>query len=127
MDQITLVDHQNADGEKLITELKHHSIDVREACWIKTTEDGQWYLYIVSPIVDSYGRKETYRRVHSVMRTMKQPLWIDPLEVRLVATSETLAQDLERIRNRFVVKMPTRCNGSHIGDMDIEGAYIYSV
>ncbi len=117
------------DIEKLLAlaglKLKHTAIDVTAASWIKTTEDGKWYLYIASPIVQS-SLQSAYRRIYGVVRSMPQPFSIDPFEVRLIDPSEPVAQEVAKVQSQFPVQaIPTWFNGSNIAGMDIEGAYIY--
>ena len=81
MDQVTLVDEQKKDGLKLAERLAQQGFEVTAAFWLRTSEDGQWFLYFASPVVDSEGKREAYRRVLPVIRQMPQPFWVDPFEV----------------------------------------------
>jgi hypothetical protein len=129
MDTDTLVDKQIDDGQKLVEELPRRGFEVTAAVWLKASEDGKWYFYIVSPAVDTEGIVKAYRRLHPLVRALPQPLWIDPLEIRLIGPSHPLAQDLMAIHGR--VPGPRVCpiwwRGTRLGNVSIEGAYLYPV
>jgi len=42
--------------------------DVRLAFWTKPTDEGKWFLYLASPVVDEKGPAAAYRLVRDVMR-----------------------------------------------------------
>ena len=52
MDQATLVEHQIDDVPRLIDQLKRDHFDVKAAFWLYTSESEQWFLYLVSDVVD---------------------------------------------------------------------------
>ncbi|HEV3238493.1 MAG TPA: hypothetical protein VGZ25_16020, partial [Gemmataceae bacterium] len=83
MDQGTLVENQVDDGAKIVEKLRERGFDVVAAWWMKTSEEGQWFLYIASKDVDEKGITAAYRTVHNVMRDLGQ-LWVDRFEVKLV-------------------------------------------
>jgi len=63
MDQATLVEHQIYDVPRLIDQLKRDKIDVKAAFWLYTSEADQWFLYLVSGVVDRKGITEAYKLV----------------------------------------------------------------
>ena len=99
------------------------------AFWIKASEDGKWYFYIVSPIVDAEGLTKAYRRLHQLVRAMPQPFWIDPLEIKLIGTSNPIARDVMAIHSSAPGPRvcPIRWAGKKLGNVSIEGAYLYPV
>ncbi|MFI5455288.1 MAG: hypothetical protein ACHRXM_07525 [Isosphaerales bacterium] len=64
MDQATLVEHQIDDVPRLIDQLEQDNIDVKAAFWLYTSEADQWFLYVVSDVVDRTGITEAYKLVH---------------------------------------------------------------
>src|SRR5947207_789883 len=99
MDKTILVEHQINDGQKLVDELPQQGFDVPAAFWIKTSYDGRWHFYIVSPIADTNGRVEAYRQLNQLVRDMP-PLWIDPMEIKLIGASDPIAQDVIAVLSR---------------------------
>jgi hypothetical protein len=58
---------------------------------LKTDEDSKWYFYVVSPDAGS-GVRDAYRKIHTVMRAMPQPLWVGFFDVKAIAPSDPLAE-----------------------------------
>ena len=55
MDQATLVDMQIEDGRRLVERLVGAGVPVTVAAWVKESESGWWYLYLVTPLVVGDG------------------------------------------------------------------------
>ncbi len=91
MDQNELVRELIDDGERLIKTLVEEGIEVQLAFWAKPTEDGKWFLYIATTLVDNAGPKAAYRQVITTIRKMPD-LWIDPLEVKVIGIKDSLAE-----------------------------------
>jgi hypothetical protein len=129
MDQGTLVEMQVADGKRLIDRLLENGIGVTAAGWLKEAESGQWFLYIVTPLVGEDGAtKAAYRRVNTVIRGLrKESFWIDPLEIKLIGPTDSIGRDLHGIPPRTpgprVSTIPW--GGKRLGNLSIEGAYLY--
>jgi hypothetical protein len=127
MDTETLVEKLIDDGRRLIEELPQRSFEATAAFWLKTDEDAPWRFYIVSPLVETEGLTKAYRRLHPLVRAMPQPFWIDPLEIKLIAPSSALAQDVLAVHSRTGGPQvsPIRWGGKKLGNVNIEGAYLY--
>jgi hypothetical protein len=136
MDQDTVVSEQTESGKRLIEALSAAGFEVRVAFWAKPTDEGKWFLYLASPVVDEKGPTAAYRHVYNVMRKIPD-LWIDPLEVRVVGSKDSLTEAVLAATkpkvpdSPFGVRNPksypgmTRFGGSTLGGVSIEGAYIY--
>src|SRR5262245_16559585 len=92
MDQSTLVTEHIEDGRRLVERLIQEGIGVTAACWLKTEDDGEWSLYIASPLVDEKGRRNPYGPVYSVMRQLPQPFWVHPFDVKLISPKSPIAR-----------------------------------
>jgi hypothetical protein len=125
MDQIALVGHQIDDGQRLLEELVRAGFPLAAACWMKTEEDAQFYLYLASPLVDDKGLTEGYGRVHPVVRAMPQPFWVDPFEVKLLAVSDPMARDLLDLQRRSGGHRYLRNPVARLGDANIDGLIVY--
>ena len=125
MDTFPLVAEQIADGQRLVDRLVQGGFPVTAACWAMTSYDGQWYLYLVSPAVDAEG-PEPYGRVLPVVHELEQPTFgVEPLQVKLIGPSDPLGRGLTELQKQSRTKKPTRYPGGRIGDVTVEGAYIY--
>jgi hypothetical protein len=124
MDQTSLVEHQIDDVTRIIDELKVENFGVNAAFWLYTSEADQWFLYIVSDIVDEKGIAEAYRLLYSAMRRLPN-LWINRFEVKLVDPKDPAATAIIEFAKSQETPLPTWVRGTRLGDVYIERAYIY--
>ncbi len=125
MDQATLVDKQIEEGGQVIAELHRCGFDVTAACWLKSSEDSQWFFYIASTEVDRVGLVAAYRVVYLTIQRM-QHLWLDPFEVKLIGGNNPIAKDIVDFQKRYPARIPTRFRGTRLGAVSVDEAYIYS-
>ena len=136
MDQDTVVSEQTESGRRLIEALVADGIEVQAAFWAKPTDEGKWFLYLVSSMVDDKGPAVAYRLVHAILRRMPD-LRIDPFEIKVVGLKDSLAEAALALLkpngpdSPFAARNPrpypgmTRFGGSTLGGVSIDGAYIY--
>jgi hypothetical protein len=122
--QASLVETQINDGQRLVEELVRDGFDVAAAFWLKAY-DSDWYLYVVSPVVEAEGIANAYRRVNAVLRRMPAPFRVDPFDVKLVGPADKLAQAVLNAQRRSPSKTPVRSGGASLGDLSVEEAYLY--
>ena len=127
MDTTTLVKELVEDGRRIVEQLPRVGFEVTAAFWLKKAEDGQWYFYIASPAAESERRNVAYSRLFTLIRRMPPPHWIDPLEVRLIGTSNPIARDVLAVHDRAPAPngSPIRWGGTVLGNVHVEGAYLY--
>jgi hypothetical protein len=127
MDKDALVDDLLDESGKLIEELSEGGFPVSAAVWFKSSYDGKWYFYVVSPLVDSEGISNAYGQVLPLVRARPRPRQIGPLEIRLVGASSPLGRDvLDALRNiPSPYGFPIRWPGVWLGNEAIEAAYLY--
>lgn len=124
MDRTTLVGEQREDGQALLDKLAKRGFDIQAAAWIKTSDDGQWFLYIASEVVDEKGYAAAYRDLQAVIRGMPD-FAVGPFDVRLLTASHALVADVKKLYQRFPAPLQTQFGGSELGKMNIEEALIY--
>src|SRR5947209_16263480 len=100
MDTTTLVEKRIDDGWKLVEELSQRGFEVTAAFWLQASDNGKWYFYLVSPVVDAQGIREAYRQLHAPVQALPQPLCIDPLEIHLIGPSHPIVKDVLAIHRR---------------------------
>src|SRR5258706_16364842 len=124
MDSNELVDFQVDAGQRLITQLVRDEFEVKAAFWVKTAEEGIWVLYVATPFVEQRGLAETYRLLQtSLQRLQGIPLSLS--DIKLVGADNLITRDVLKILSRYPGRMATRYGGKQLGNMMIEGAYIY--
>jgi hypothetical protein len=130
MDQTTLVREQYDGGIKLLTRLQERGFDIAAAGWAKTAYDGQMYLYIVSPSMTGKDPRTGYRVIHETLQQFENE-WshpferIDHLAVKLIGTSEAIAQGMLKWYSQYAGPNPSWFNESSIGSEYVEHACIY--
>jgi hypothetical protein len=125
MDQATLVENLIDDGRKLIEQLLQKGEEITAAAWIKTSEDGMWFLYLALPGVEDEDPRVAYRRIGAVMRQMPQPFLIDWMEVKVIDATDPMAVAALDYQRRHGAKSVLPYRGDSLGGVSIEGAYIY--
>lgn len=121
MDTATLVNEQIDDGKQLVEGLTKSGFDVAVAFWVLTSEEGLWFLYIASPVVDKDSLATAYRKVYSEISKCRLQ-WVSHSDVKLIGVHDTATADAIAFQGQ---NLPTRYGGRRLGNMIIEEAYIY--
>jgi hypothetical protein len=112
-------------GKALIDSLRNTGFDVTVSGWTKSSEEGDWYLYIASKDVEDRGLADAYRTVYTTIKA--NPLVdIDPFEVKLVGRENPIAKDLLAIRGAGSALFATRSRRPKLGQMSVEETYVYA-
>jgi hypothetical protein len=127
MDQSSLVTMLVDDGKRLIERLVAEDFGVAAACWLKESYAGEWYLYIITPLVnEEMGTTPAYRRLGEVYQKIHDQLpWLQPLELKVRGPDEPVGKALVELYKRHPGSSPIRYEGWQLGDVNIDGAYIY--
>jgi hypothetical protein len=126
MDQGTLVNGQINDGQKLIDRLAENGVAVLAACWMKESDGGLWYLYLVTPLVGEDGaRRPAYHRINAVIRALPQPLRMDPFQKKVVGPLEPVGQAILDLQRRYAGRLPVWYGEATLGGVSIDAAYLY--
>ncbi len=100
-------------------------IPVSVACWISPAESDDLFLYIASDDIDDNNFDVAYGEVLRKLSDKKSQ-WLDPFQVKLVNSSDPIARNAIEIRDRYPARQPIKYDGSSLGGMSIDSAYIYS-
>jgi len=125
VDQSTLVENQIDDGRRFVERFAADGTFVQAAFWVKTAEEGLWFLYVVTEIVDRDGPAAAYRTVHASLRKLGDT-WVASSEIKVVSPSNPIAKDVLAIMARHPGRLATRYGGKTLGSMAVEQVYIYS-
>ena len=127
MAQATLVELEIKEGQRLVDRLLQDGVPVTAAAWVKESESGDWNLYLVTPLVSEGGRKRpAYHRVNLVIREMqKEGFGMEPFPKKVISPQDPIAKDILAHRRGRQGGPPTPFQGSRLGDLAVEEAYIY--
>jgi len=125
MDTQTLVDDQIQAGQRFITLLVQKNFEVIIACWVKTSEEDDWFLYIASGEVDRKGLAEAYREAYRVLEELDIP-WIAASQLKLVRSDDPMVADVQETRHLPTIAFPTVSHRPQLGDISTQEVYIYA-
>ena len=127
MAQATLVEMNIQDGQRLIDRLIQDGVTVSGAAWVKESESGDWYLYLVTPLVGADGgKKSAYHRVNEVIRQMQQEgILTEVPEKKVVGPHDPIAKDMLAHRGGRPTRIPTRFEGARLGELAVDEAFLY--
>jgi hypothetical protein len=126
MDPIAVVDDKIDDGKQLVERLMQEGLGITAAFWAKTSEDAQWYLYLILPGVEEEGVRKSYRRINAVRRDMPQPSRLGLSDVKVIGTKHPLARAVASLQRRYPGDRPIRSGEAPLDwGVSLEGAYVY--
>jgi hypothetical protein len=124
MDQSTLVEDQIDDGRRFVERFAADGNPVQAAFWVKTAEEGLWFLYVATEIVDREGPAAAYRAVHAALRKLGES-WVPSSEIKVISPNNPVAQDVLAVMARHPGRLATRFGGKTLGSIAVEQTYIY--
>lgn len=126
MDQNSLVTEQVDEGRQIVELCIKDGVDVTAAFWVKPSEDGRWYLYIATKVVEDKGLAAAFKAVYGALRRLSTPPGLDPLgDLKVIGATNPAAVDVLDIQSRYAAPLATRYRGNRLGKIAIEEAYIY--
>lgn len=124
MDPATLVEVKLAEGQRLVEQLVKDGFDVTAAFWLKADENNHWHLYVASKAVEEMGVIAAYRALHTTLSGMPD-LGLGLFRVKLIGASAPLARAVLVVRGRHRGNVIIPYWGRPLGDLSVEGAYVY--
>jgi hypothetical protein len=88
--------------------------------------DGEWHLLIASRVVDELGPRDAYRKLAGIVRLPPDDhsrLW----RVQLISPRNSLYEALHHVFAKTASVEGARLEGSQVGGIYIEDAYLYGV
>jgi hypothetical protein len=123
MGQAQLVKEEIDAGAELVREFDKYE-PVRVAFWLKASDDAHRYLYLASDRIDDANITEAYGEVLRLASQIDSP-YLDPFRVKLLNTSDPLAQAAAEINRRFPSRVATRFGGNSFGGVSTDDVYLY--
>ena len=123
MGEELLVNEQIDAGAKFVRDFNDY-VPVSVALWVVSADSDDVFLYIASDDIDDSNFDVAYGEVLRRL-TGKRSQWLDPFQIKLVNSSDPIAQDAIKIRDRYPAPLVTRYGGSSLGGTSIDGARVY--
>ena len=124
MGQELLVNEQIDAGSDFVRDFNDY-VPVSVACWVIPADSDDVFLYIASDDIDDSNFDVAYGEVLRIL-SGRRSQWLDPFQIKLINSSDPIAQDSIRIRDRYTAPLITHYGGSSIGGTSIDGACIYA-
>lgn len=118
-----LVNEQIDAGAEFVRDLNDF-VPVAVAFWIIPSESNDVFLYVASDDIDDHNFDVVYGEVLRKLSGSRNQ-WLDPFQIKVLNSSDPIAQDAMRIRDRYPALVATRYGGSSLGGTSIDRAYIY--
>jgi hypothetical protein len=123
VDQSTLVvDELINDGRRFVERFAADGNPVQAAFWVKTAEEGIWFLYVVTDFYDRDGPAATYRAVSASLRKLGQSS-LSGSEIKVISPNNPIAKDVLAITRRYPGRMAM--GSATLGSMPVEQTIIY--
>ena len=97
---------------------------VQAAFWVKTAEEGIWFLYVVTDLIDREGPAAAYRAVHYALNQFGTS-WISSSEIKVIGPNNPIAEDVLAVMTRHPGRLATRFGGKMLGSMAVDQTYLY--
>jgi hypothetical protein len=124
MDQIALVGDRVNDGQKLIQQLAAAGFDITAAFWVRSSEDGQWALYIASKTFDEKGPHASYLLIVDALHSSGAD-WISMSDVTLISPSDPISADVLAMLRGYAGRRAVRSQNRRLGKLEVEEVIIY--
>jgi hypothetical protein len=125
MDKEALVDREIEEGHRLVQALDQARVPVVAALWSFLPEEGVWRLLISSPKVSEAGPRAAYAAIQDVL--LKSHIGLPLHRISAVGPDDPFITELRIFAGTDPAPFigNTYLQKAVIGDMYIEGAYIY--
>jgi len=122
----SLSDSMLKAGVKLIERLDADGADIQSSFWLYAEEDKIWKLIMASPLVDTEGPREYYKKIH-VANSLADDLeeTISLHDISVTNTSNKIVQVLKSAINTGNKIAGIRFSRNMINGIFIEDSYIY--
>lgn len=119
-----LVTDTIAAGAEFLEHL-HAYRPVKAACWLREGEDEERYLYVALDGLTTDSIDAAYLEVLRITQAMKN-YYLDPFRVKLISTSDPIAQAVMDLHRRFPGRIPPPVFSRVFAGTAVEDVYVYS-
>jgi hypothetical protein len=123
MDQGSLVTEQIDAGAKLASAFDQR-IPLQAAFWLKTSEEGQWLLYLASDQINDSNFDVAYREVLQLLGRGPH-IWLDPFQVKVRGIEDSAVKAVLAIQREYPDQLPLRLRNRMLGGVSVDDVYIY--
>ncbi|MFO0930382.1 MAG: hypothetical protein U0736_25700 [Gemmataceae bacterium] len=97
---------------------------VKAACWLREGEDEERYLYVALDGLAEDNTDAAYMEVLRITQRMKDH-YLDPFRVKLIRTSDPIAQAVMDLHRRFPGRIPPPVYSRVFAGTAVAEVYVY--
>jgi hypothetical protein len=112
-------------GERVLAALDSAKFPISVASWIFTEEDG-WQLVIGTPLYESGGTSDAYRKLIAALRK-DDPESMDFRDIRLMGNRNPFIRELRSLFGKTASVYGMRLGGHSIGGIYLEDGVVYRI
>ncbi len=113
-------------GESLIKRLDETDAKVQAAFWLLDAEDKTWKLIIVSPLVETEGPRNYYKRINDINESAKPDEEVIALhDISVSNTENRIVKAIKRSVLGDAILENNRLGRNTLGGVYIEDMYLY--
>jgi len=113
-------------GESLIKRLDETDAKVQAAFWLLDTENKTWKLTIISPLVESEGPRNYYKRINDINKTANPDEEVIALhDITVSDTDNRIVKAIKRSVLGGAILGNNRLGRNTLGGVYIEDIYLY--
>ena len=124
MEQSSLLDTDLYDGRRFVERFAADGNPVTTAFWAKTAEDGTWFLYVATELVERQGPIAAYRAVHAALDKIDYSS-ITSSNVKVINTLNPMVKDVLALGQK-VGRFAARFGHQRIGMLEVDELYVYA-
>ena len=115
-------------GKSLIKRLDETDAKVQAAFWLLDAEDKTWKLTIVSPLIESEGPRNYYRRINDINESTKSDEEVIALhDISVSNTDNRIVKAIKRSLLADAMLENNRLGRNTLGGVYIEDIYLYRI
>jgi hypothetical protein len=123
MDQSSLVE-QIVDGRNIVSRFAADGNPVQAAFWLKTAEEGIWFLYIVSDLVNGNGPLAAYNALYTSTHSLGN-LSISISDIKFIGNNNPITHDVLKLQKPYPVHLTSQAGGTYVGSVAAQEIYVY--
>ena len=127
MDTTTLVEKQIANGQALLRALDQENVPVQAALWWYEPEAEEWRFLLATPLLESKGPREVYRKIQAVLETLPSDQRIPLASISVVGLNDERIKALRMLIRTGPGIHRIRLSKNAVNNLFIEDAYVYRV
>jgi len=125
MDQGSLVIEQIDAGAELAGKFDK-SRPLQAAFWLKESEDGQWFLHLVSDRINDSNFDKAYGEVLRLLGPGPH-LRLDPIQVKVTGIDDPVSRAVIAIQQKYPSTRAARLRDLRLGGVSVDEVYLYPI